>query len=76
MEERALALAFPSLSYSDAVNESGVTSLFVRRDNLCRRLFPAAKDPTHRLQSLLPTERTFTPNQRNALKKPPAESKT
>ena len=45
-------------------------------DDLCRSLFSAAQDPTHKLHSLLPTEKTITHNQIIAFKYPLSKVKT
>ena len=56
IQERALAMAFHSLPYSDTMNEARITSLFIRREDLCRRLFSAAQDGANKLHSLLLTK--------------------
>jgi len=76
VQERALSMAFPLLAYDDALIEAGIPTLSERREELCKRLFTTAQDPTHKLHPLLPTERTITHNQRNAYKYPLPRVKT
>jgi hypothetical protein len=67
IQERALSMAFPLLAYEDALIEASIPTLSERREELCKRLFSMAQDPTHKLHNLLPPERTITHNQRNII---------
>ncbi len=49
IQERALAMAYPSLSYPDALKEADIPTLVTRREDLRKRLFYAAQTPTHKL---------------------------
>ena len=70
IQERALAIAFPQLSYTNALSQANLPTLHQRRDDLCKRMFHDAQDPCHKLNALLPPERIITHNQRNAYKYP------
>jgi hypothetical protein len=76
IQERALALAFPSLSYEEACEKAQLPPLRVRREDFCNRLFLAAQDPSHKLFSLIPVPRDITHNQRKATKYPLPKVKT
>ena len=66
VQERALSMAFPLLAYEEALIETGIPTLFVRREELCQRLFTTTQD-IHKLHPLLPTTRTITHNQGNVI---------
>jgi hypothetical protein len=66
IQERALRLALPSISYEEALKEANLSTLAERRDELCKRLFIACKEPSHKLHPLLPEVREITHSQRNA----------
>ena len=66
IQQRAMAIAYPSLTYEDALVESNLSTLGLRRDDLCKRLFTDCQDQSHKLNSLLPKQRHITHNQRNA----------
>jgi hypothetical protein len=70
IQERALRIAYPSLSYEDALSVTNLTSLKSRRHELCRKLFEAAQDPAHKLYTLIPLPRVITHNQRHPSKFP------
>lgn len=55
IQQRALKMAFPSLSYDQALATSNLVSLHDRRSQLCERLFVEAQDPSHKLNCLLPS---------------------
>ncbi len=76
IQERALAMAYPNLTYDNAMATAGLTSLSSRRDELCKRLFTAAQDPNHKLFSLLPPVRDNVHNTRHSYKYYPPTSKT
>ena len=68
IQQRALSIAYPTASYEEALQASGLDTLSQRRDELCKRLFSSCQDTTHKLHSLLPKERKITHGQRNAYK--------
>ena len=70
IQQRALKIAFPSLDYEEALVSAKLQSLYQRRQELCRRLFNSAQDPSHKLHPLLPHPRKITHNQRNPSKYP------
>ena len=70
IQERALRLAFPSMDYNQALQVANIMTLHQRREELCKRLFDSAQDPSHKLHPLLPEQRVITHNQRHATKFP------
>ena len=55
LQRRALRIIFPSLSYSGAIVESGLTTLYQRREEISQRTFnELANDNEHKLYHLLP----------------------
>lgn len=55
LQRRALRIIFPSLSYSSAIVESGLTTLYQRREEISQRTFnELANDNEHKLYHLLP----------------------
>ena len=68
IQQRAMAIAFPSLQYEEALQQANLSTLSLRRDDLCKRLFTDCQDPSHKLNPLLPNKRRITHNQRNAYK--------
>lgn len=57
IQERAMAMAYPALSYEEACQITGLPTLKERRDTMCSRLFLSAQEPTHKLYPLLPEPR-------------------
>ncbi len=76
IQQRALKIAFLSQDYDDALVSAKLQSLFQRRQELCRRLFNSAQDPSHKRHPLLPHPRKITHNQRNPSKYPLPKSNT
>ena len=76
IQVRALAIAFPSLSYDEALSQSTLPTLYTRRDELCKRMFVAAQDPAHKLYHLLPPQRSVAKELRNSYKFPIPMCKT
>ena len=76
IQERALSMAFPSCEYTTALQLANITSLYDRREELCKRLFISAQDESHKIHGLLPPQRTITHNQRHASKYPLPKVKT
>ena len=68
IQERSLSMAYPALSYDSAMTQAKLTPLCDRREDLCKRLFNKAQDPTHKLFPLLPPERKVLHNTRTAYK--------
>ena len=54
VQKRCLKLIFPSLSYTSALEKSGLERLDDRRENITEQMFRQIKCPTHPLHSLLP----------------------
>ena len=61
---RALKTAFPDSSYSEALQRSGLPTLFDCREKLCRRFFQAILSPSHKLYHLPPAQREVSYNLR------------
>ena len=53
IQQRALKIIFPDLSYREALAASGLPTLCDRRKSLCRQFFQAMLRPGHRLHHLL-----------------------
>ena len=70
IQERALRIAYPNLSYNVALTVANLSTLQCRRQLLCQRLFNELEEPGHRLHDLLPPRREITHNQRNPKKYP------
>ena len=70
IQERALRLAFPSLTYEEALQEANIPTLSSRRDILCKRLFQEAEAPDHKLFPLLPVQKTHAYQHRQPSKYP------
>ena len=54
VQKRCLRVIYPSLTYSEALNISGLETLTARRDDITCKLFCELKDEGHVLHSLLP----------------------
>ena len=76
VQQRALKLAFPQLEYKDALMESNLVTLYQRREELCKRLYESAQDPSHKLYPLLPLQKEIKYNTRNQRKFPLPKCKT
>ena len=76
IQERALRMIYPSLSYVEACQTTGLPTLHQRRDVLCKRLFEDCQDPDHKLHSLLPPERNVAYSHRRKSKYPLPKVKT
>ena len=70
IQERALRLAFPSLTCEEALLEANIPTLSSRRDILCKRLFQEAEAPDHKLFPLLPVQKTHAYQHRQPSKYP------
>ena len=66
IQERALRIAFPALSYEQACNEYNVPTLQSRRTDLCKKLFIDMQKDNHPLHNLLPPQRRSLHNTRHA----------
>ena len=47
VQKRCLKLLYPALSYSQALNKSGLKRLDSRRDVITQKMFQEIKDPKH-----------------------------
>ena len=57
LQRRALRIALPNCSYSEALQRTGMPTLADRRDDLSRGFFQAMLSPSNKLNHLLPTQR-------------------
>jgi len=57
IQERALRIAAPGMSYPEALTHYDIPTLLERRNVLCKRLFTDMKKDTHKLHGLLPPKR-------------------
>jgi len=64
IQRRALRLIFPQDSSDERLRKLKTTSLSDRRHNLCKKLYNEMKDPSHKLNHLLPANRNITYNLR------------
>ena len=55
---RALAIIYPKLSYSEALNVNNLPSLHDRRTDMCKSFFTAMQKDNHKLNYLLPKPQT------------------
>ena len=60
IQKRALSIAYPDLSYSEALEQCDIETLKGRREHMCKKFFYKMQDSTHRLNYMLPQERTVT----------------
>ena len=77
LQKRALRMIYPSLSYSDALGQSGLCTLFERREALTLKLFDeVTANPQHRLHKLLPARNNCDYLLRNSRKfvRPPCKT--
>ena len=68
VQERALAMIFPDVTYEKALELSSLSTLSSRREELCKRLFIACQDEDHKLHPLLPPKREIIHQCRNSYK--------
>ena len=55
VQKRSLAIIFRGQPYSESLQQSGLSSLFKRREELCKNLFSKiTSDSNHKLRTLLP----------------------
>ena len=64
VQRRALRIAYPDSSYSEAMQLSGLPTLHDRREQLSRGFFQAILSPSHKLHHLLPAHREVSYNLR------------
>ena len=57
IQERAVKIANPQISYEHALLEYNIPTLKERRDTLCKKLFNEMKKEDHKLHALLPEVR-------------------
>lgn len=57
IRKRALAIAFNDLNYEEAIVTSGLETLQIRRNNICKRFFNEIQCPDHKLYQYLPALR-------------------
>ena len=75
IQQRALKIIFPDLSYRAALAESGLPTLCDLRESLCRQFFQAMLRPGHRLHHLLPERRHMSYRLRNNSMLPPLRAR-
>ena len=68
IQERAMRMVYPSLTYKDALSVTGLPTLALSRHDLYGGLFSGALDPFHKLFPLLPPPMDIIYNQRHAAK--------
>ena len=56
VQKRCLRIIFPQLSYSEALDKSGLNRLDIRREEITKQIFRQIKSPTstHPLHYLIP----------------------
>ena len=54
VQKRCLRIIFPQLSYSEALDKSGLNRLDTRRKEITKQIFRQIKTPTHPLHFLIP----------------------
>jgi len=61
VQKRCLRIIFPQLSYSEALDKSGLNRLDTRREEITKQIFRQIKCPTHPLHYLtpLPPKKSF-----------------
>ncbi len=57
IQKRALKIAYPQVSYSKALEESGLDTLRQRREDICKAFFTAMQNEQHVLHHLMPQPR-------------------
>jgi len=60
VQKRCLKIIYPNLSYSEALEKSGLVRLDSRREEITRCTFRQVKCPTHPLHYLLPPQKVST----------------
>ena len=55
VQERCLGIIFQQLSYSEALDKSGLNRLDTRREEITKQIFRQIKSPTHPLHYLIPS---------------------
>jgi len=53
VQKRCLRIIFPQLSYSEALDKSGLNRLDTRREEITKQIFRQIKSPTHPLHYLI-----------------------
>ena len=66
----ALKIAYPMLSYGDALAMSGLPTLSSSRISLCRMFFNNIQNPDDKLQRILPKKKDNPQNMRSRIKYP------
>ena len=56
VQKRCLRIIFPQLSYSEALDKSGLNRLDTRREEITKQIFRQIKSPTHPLHYLIPPQ--------------------
>jgi len=54
VQKRYLRIIFPQLSYSEALDKSGLNRLDTRREEITKKIFRQIESPTHPLHYLIP----------------------
>lgn len=57
IQRRALKIIYPNLSYQEALGAANLTTLYLRREHMCHKLFIQMQQPDHRLHKLLPPQK-------------------
>ena len=60
VQKRCLKVIYPTLSYSEALEESGLVRLDTRREDITQSTFKELKCPTHQLHYMLPPRKVST----------------
>ena len=76
IQKRALKAIYPGLSYEIALDNVGMTSLYVRRTVICRNYFNAMKTKNHKLNHMLPEPRVVQYHLRTRTQLPPINCRT
>ena len=76
VQERVLRIIFPGKGYTDALKESGLAKLAVRRNDHCKKLFIQMGDPAHKLHHLLPASMQNEQGLRSKFKYEPPKCRT
>ena len=56
VQKRCLRIIFPQLSYSEALDKSGLNRPDTRREEITKQIFRQIKSPTHPLHYLIPPQ--------------------
>ena len=56
IQKRAIRIAYPNISYEDALGTYTISTLHDRREHLCKEFFLKICKPEHKLHQLLPTK--------------------